>query len=85
MYPADETRDATANYQPKQYVGSGLQVASIGSCGPCHGDSRGEGIGEFAEVHGGPNPEEANGCYTCHTQVPSTPTQWPHQYKWNSR
>ena len=47
--------------------------------------SRGGGIGEFAEVHGGPSPEATNGCYTCHTQVPSTPTQWPHQYKWNSR
>lgn len=85
MYPADEARDPTANYQPEQYLGAGRKVVSIGSCGACHGSSRGEGLGEFGEAHGGASPEARNGCHVCHTQVAATPTQWPHQYKWNAR
>jgi hypothetical protein len=79
MVPSRESSD---NYQAMQYQG---KAVSIGSCGACHQNSRGEGLNEFAQAHGGTRPEERNGCHICHTVVSATPSLWPHQYKWNAR
>ncbi len=80
MFPSREAKD---NYQPDQYQGS--KVKTIGSCGVCHDDSRGEGSGgEFSEVHGGTNPETKNACYVCHTAITSNTSSWPHAYTWKN-
>ncbi len=83
MYPSRETTD---NYQSKQYQGFTSKIKSIGSCGVCHSSSRGEegNISEFAEVHGGLNPEKAIGCRACHTSVPTNTAGWPHSYTWKN-
>ena len=78
MYPSTEAKD---NYQPNQYQGS--KIKSIGSCGVCHKDSRGEGAGsDFTKKHGGTNPKHENTCHVCHTVVPATTASWPHAYSW---
>lgn len=80
MYPSREARD---NYQPNQYQGS--KIKTIGSCGVCHSSSRGEGAGgDFAEVHGGTNPEKKNTCHVCHTAISSNTASWPHAYTWKN-
>jgi hypothetical protein len=80
MYPSREAKD---NYQPIQYMGT--KVKTIGSCGVCHDNSRGEGSGgEFSQVHGGPNPETKNTCYVCHTSISTTTSSWPHGYTWTN-
>jgi hypothetical protein len=80
MYPSRETSD---NYQPNQYQGS--KIKTIGSCGACHSSSRGESnISDFAEVHGGTNPEESIGCRACHTSIPATTSSWPHGFTWTN-
>ena len=77
------SREASDNYQAISYQG---KAVTIGSCGACHSNSRGAGnLGEFAEEHGGTNPEKPNACHICHTSVPSTPTLWPHAFKWQAR
>ncbi|MCK7542065.1 MAG: hypothetical protein MZV63_69865 [Marinilabiliales bacterium] len=83
MYPS---REETDNYQSKQYQGFTSTIKSIGSCGVCHSSSRGEeeDIGEFAETHGGTNPEKAIGCRACHTSISSTTANWPHAYTWKN-
>jgi len=81
MYPS---REASDNYQPIQYQGS-TKVKSIGSCGVCHNDSRGDNnLSEFAETHGGTNPERLIGCHACHTVVPSNTAAWPHAHTWKN-
>jgi hypothetical protein len=68
------------NYQPLQYQGA---AKAIGSCGACHDNSRGENnINEFAEKHGGSNPEVPNACAVCHTSVSIDTTRWPHAFQW---
>jgi hypothetical protein len=80
MYPSREAKD---NYQPNQYMGS--KIKTIGSCGVCHDSSRGEGSGgEFAQVHGGTNPENNNTCHVCHTVIPTSTASWPHGYTWKN-
>lgn len=80
MYPSREAKD---NYQAKQYQGN--TIKTIGSCGICHGNSRGEGAGgDFSETHGGSNPEHTNSCHICHTAISSTTTNWPHAYTWTN-
>jgi hypothetical protein len=80
MYPSREAKD---NYQPDHYQGS--KIKTIGSCGVCHDDSRGEGVGgEFAQTHGGTNPEHKNACHVCHTVVSETTASWPHGYTWKN-
>jgi hypothetical protein len=80
MYPSREAKD---NYQPYNYQGS--KIKTIGSCGVCHDDSRGEGVGgEFAETHGGTNPEQQNGCHVCHTAISDNTSSWPHGYTWKN-
>ncbi|MEI6677642.1 MAG: multiheme c-type cytochrome [Mariniphaga sp.] len=82
MYPSRETAD---NYQPKQYQGFTTKIKSIGSCGVCHNNSRGEGSGgEFASVHGGANPEKQIGCMACHTSISTNISEWPHAYTWKN-
>ncbi len=79
------TTKAADNYQALQYQNFTGVVKSIGSCGICHGNSRGEGGGsEFGGVHGGSNPEKHNACHVCHTAVPTTTSQWPHSYTWTN-
>jgi len=80
MYPSSNTKD---NYQSQQYQGADKPVKTIGSCGVCHRNSRGESnSNEFAEKHGGANPEKKIACHTCHTEVPTNTQQWPHSYTW---
>ena len=79
MTPSDKPSD---NYQGLQYQGS---AKTIGSCGACHGNSRGGGIGEFAEEHGGTNPRVRNACHICHTAVSTDTSKWPHAYQWKGR
>ena len=75
------SREASDGYQAMQYQGMAI---TIGSCGVCHGSSRGDGADEFGEEHGGAGGHET-ACHICHTVVPSTPSLWPHAYKWNAR
>ncbi len=81
MIPTSQPSD---NYQAIRYQGS---AKTIGSCGACHSRSRGlEGeIGEFAETHGGSNPERRTACNVCHTAVSADTPQWPHAYQWRAR
>jgi hypothetical protein len=80
MYPSREAKD---NYQPNQYQGS--KIKSIGSCGICHDNSRGEGSGgEFNGTHGGSNPEVKNACFVCHTAISDNSANWPHAYTWKN-
>jgi hypothetical protein len=73
------------NYQAMQYQPYSNSPKSLGSCGTCHDNSRGEGnTGEYAEVHGGSNPGKINGCYICHTSVYNTSSEWPHAYTWKN-
>ncbi len=76
------SREASDGYQAVQYQGEAI---TIGTCGVCHGSSRGEGLNEFGEAHGGTSPEVRNACHVCHTVVNVVPTQWPHAHKWNAR
>jgi hypothetical protein len=76
---------ASDSHQVLQYQGYTGRVKVLGSCGVCHDDSRGESdMGEFAEVHGGLNPEEPNGCSACHTDIPTATASWPHAHTWNN-
>jgi hypothetical protein len=80
MVPTTEQAD---NYQALEYQG---KAVTISSCAACHPSSKGEGgdPGEFP--HTGPNPENPNACYICHTSVNSTDTtKWPHSFQWKSR
>ena len=80
MFPSREAKD---NYQPNQYQGS--KIKSIGSCGICHGDSRGQGTGgDFNDTHGGANPSVLNACHVCHTAISSNTASWPHGYTWKN-
>lgn len=74
------------NYQAMQYQPYSNTPKSLGSCGTCHDNSRGEeeDINEFAEKHGGSNPEEIIGCYICHTTVYGNTSEWPHAYSWKN-
>jgi hypothetical protein len=78
MYPS---REATDNYQPLHYQNSDK---TIGSCGVCHDSSRGEGIEEFDETHGG-SGGQASACRICHTSVSGNAAQWPHAFLWKAR
>ena len=79
------TSQAADGYQALQYQNFGGTVKTIGSCGVCHSNSRGEGAGgEFGGVHGGANPERRNACHVCHTVVPTTANLWPHAYTWTN-
>ncbi len=80
MVPSSEAKD---NFQPNQYQGS--KIKSIGSCGVCHKDSRGEDDREeFAETHEGAKPKKKNSCHVCHTAVPGNTPSWPHGYSWKN-
>jgi len=71
------------NYQAIQYQPYSDSPKTLGSCGTCHHSSRGEDdLGEYAEVHGGSNPEKQNGCFICHTSVKTDITKWPHSFTW---
>jgi Cytochrome c3 len=77
MVPSQQASD---NAQAVQYQ---TTVAPIGDCKVCHGTSKGGGISDFAEAHGG---TRATACSVCHTAGPSaTASQWPHQFQWKSR
>jgi len=81
MLPSTKTSD---NYQSQQYQNSDK---TIGSCGVCHNDSKGDDeIDEFADKHGGNNPDKPIGCHICHTSIPSAnTTEWPHNFQWTAR
>jgi hypothetical protein len=76
---------AADNYQFIQHQN---KAVAMGSCRACHKSSKGAGsISEFAETHGGANPEHKTACNTCHTAVPVpvTTSLWPHQFQWKTR
>jgi hypothetical protein len=80
MYPSREAKD---NYQPDHYQGANIKT--IGSCGVCHDNSRGEGSGgEFSETHGGKKPGVKNACHVCHTAISASTADWPHAYTWKN-
>lgn len=82
MIPSTEDKD---NYQSKQYQNG--KVKTIGSCGVCHSNSRGEAdeINKFDQIHGGENPTIKTSCNICHTSVSSSDTsKWPHQFQWSN-
>jgi hypothetical protein len=82
MYPS---REITDNYQSQQYQGFTTKIKSIGSCGVCHNNSRGESnMGEFSGTHGGANPEKEIGCRACHTSISTNTASWPHAYTWKN-
>ena len=82
MFPS---RVASDNYQSKQYQGFTAKIKSIGSCGVCHNSSRGESsTSEFAETHGGTNPEKLIGCHACHTSIATNTSEWPHAFSWKN-
>jgi hypothetical protein len=82
MIPSEQAAD---NYQALQYQGFNAKVKTIGSCGMCHSDSRGESnLGEFLEVHGGLHPEQVNGCHVCHTSLSASTSDWPHAHQWTN-
>jgi hypothetical protein len=77
MFPSSETSD---NHQPVQYQ---TTIAPIGDCKVCHATSKGEGIADFSDAHGG---SRATACSVCHTAgPPANAPQWPHQFQWKSR
>jgi hypothetical protein len=75
------SREGSDQYQSRQYQNSDR---TIGSCGVCHGSSRGEGSAEFAETHGG-SGGEPTACRVCHTAVSAQTASWPHRFQWKSR
>ncbi|PLX43486.1 MAG: hypothetical protein C0609_08180 [Deltaproteobacteria bacterium] len=79
MIPSLEPSD---NYQAMQYQGKAL---TLGSCAVCHSSSRGKGLDEFYEHHGGTNPDRYIACHICHTAVSADADNWPHSYEWNAR
>jgi len=80
MYPSSLSQD---NYQPLQLQGN--KAKTIGSCGVCHENSRGDDEeDEFAEEHGGSHPEHRNACHVCHTSVSGNTAAWPHAYQWTN-
>jgi hypothetical protein len=73
------------NYQALQYQPYSKSPKTLGSCGACHGSSRGDDdLGEFMEVHGGSKPEKENGCFICHTSVEYNISKWPHAFTWKN-
>jgi len=77
MFPSSQASD---NAQAVQYQ---TTVAAIGDCKVCHNTSKGGGIDEFTEAHGG---SRATACSVCHTAAPSAvASEWPHQFQWKSR
>ncbi len=80
------SRVASDNYQSVQYQGFSSKIKTIGSCGVCHDNSRGEekDIALFSGVHGGSKPPEEIGCRVCHTSIPSDTKGWPHGYTWKN-
>jgi hypothetical protein len=71
---------ASDNAQAVQYQ---TTVAPIGDCKVCHSTSKGGGITDFTDAHGG---SRATACSVCHTAGPSAvASQWPHQFQWKSR
>jgi hypothetical protein len=77
MVPSSQASD---NAQAVQYQ---TTIAPIGDCKVCHANSRGGGINDFGEAHGG---TRATACSVCHTAAPSSDTtRWPHQGQWKSR
>ena len=81
MVPSSQSSD---NYQSMQYQLG--ESKTMGSCGICHRDSRGEAddISEFVEMHGGTSPRKRIGCHVCHTKISTTTTSWPHAYQWTN-
>ena len=74
------TSQASDNAQAVQYQ---TTIAPIGDCKVCHSTSKGGGIADFTDAHGG---TRATACSVCHTAAPSaSASQWPHQFQWKSR
>ena len=79
MVPSNQAAD---NYQAIQYQGN-RRVSTLGSCHACHGNSQGEGFGEFGEEHGPGGRSSA--CNICHTEVSDNHSAAPHAFTWKRR
>ncbi len=79
MVPSNEAAD---NYQAIQYQGR-KRISTLGSCHACHGNSQGEGFGDFAEEHASDGQKSA--CNICHTSVSSIRAAAPHAFTWQRR
>ncbi len=79
MIPSEVASD---NYQAMQYQDASV---TIGSCAACHSRSKGPSEDEFAEEHGGTNPEKQSACHVCHTAIPTNQSNWPHDFEWKNR
>jgi hypothetical protein len=75
------SREDTDNYQPLHLQNSDK---TIGSCGVCHDNSRGEGVEGFGETHGG-SGGEPTACGVCHTSLSGDVAEWPHAFLWKAR
>ncbi len=64
-------REASDNYQAMQYQHS---PKTIGSCGACHDNSKGESACELADQHAGPGATPS-ACNVCHTDVSANTAQ----------
>jgi hypothetical protein len=74
------SKSASDNYQARQYQTNAL---TLGSCRVCHATSKGGGLEEFLEAHGG---SRATACSVCHTAVgTNNPDDWPHKFQQKSR
>lgn len=73
------------NYQSMQYQPYSKSPKTLGSCGTCHGSSRGDDdLKEFMKAHGGSKPDKENGCFICHTSVEYKIAKWPHAFTWKN-
>jgi len=74
------SKSASDNYQAIQYQSKAL---ALGSCRVCHPTSKGGGLDEFLEAHGG---SRVTACSVCHTAVgTNNPDDWPHKFQQKSR
>ena len=75
--------EADVNFKVARDFIERVKAKSIGVCSVCHPTSKGEGLGDFLEAHGG---GRATACSVCHTGIStSNAAQWPHQFQWKSR
>lgn len=76
--PTDKSSDT---YQTLQYQNGAL---TLGSCRVCHSSSKGGGLANIVDAHGG---QQATSCAVCHTAPIATnnPYDFPHRFQWRRR
>jgi hypothetical protein len=98
MIPSREAPDNYQALQYQGFTGIVKSLGSCGAChessrgGDDEGDLRmatalagpASYQGDFAEHHGGTNPDVRMSCHICHTAVSTDYAKWPHAYQWNN-